>query len=169
MFADYMPEERREDPIIQDPHRLVQNRANPDVMWVQHHCGIYRSDDNAMNWQRIYAKPSSFGFAVATHPHDDNVAWFAPAVKDAQRIPVDGKFVVSRTRDGGANFDIIENGLPPKDAYDLVYRHGFDVDASGVQLAMGSTTGSLWLSSDGGDSWQNFSAHLPPIYCVRFA
>lgn len=169
MFADYMPEERREDPVTQDPHRLVQNRANPDVMWVQHHCGIYYSNDNAASWQRIHAQPSSFGFAVATHPHNDKIAWFAPAIKDALRIPVDGKFVVTRTRDGGAHFDVIDNGLPQQAAYDLVYRHGLDVDDSGDQLVMGSTTGSLWLSSDSGESWQNFSAHLPPIYCARFA
>ncbi|MFT3928734.1 MAG: hypothetical protein QM709_00430 [Spongiibacteraceae bacterium] len=169
MFADYMPEERREDPIIQDPHRLVQNRANPDVMWVQHHCGIYYSNDNAASWQRIQVQPSSFGFAVATHPKNDKVAWFAPAIKDALRIPVDGKFVVTKTRDGGAQFDVIDNGLPQQAAYDLVYRHGLDVDDSGDQLVMGSTTGSLWLSKDSGESWQHFSAHLPPIYCVRFA
>lgn len=169
MFADYMPEERQQDPIIQDPHRLVQNRSNPDVMWVQHHCGIYYSNDNAASWQRIHAQPSSFGFAVATHPRNDKIAWFAPAVKDALRIPVDAKFVVARTRDSGANFDVISSGLPQQPAYDLVYRHGLDVDDSGDQLAMGSTTGSLWLSSDSGENWQNFSAHLPPIYCVRFA
>ncbi len=169
MFADYMPEERREDPIIQDPHRLVQNRVNPDVLWVQHHCGIYRSADHAASWQRIHAKPSSFGFAVASHPRDADVAWFAPAVKDAQRIPVDGKFVVARTRNGGRDFDIIDDGLPQYPAYDLIYRHGFDVDASGERLALGSTTGNLWLSCDSGASWQQFPAHLPPIYCVRFA
>lgn len=169
MRADYMPEERAEDPIIQDPHRLVQNGANPDVMWVQHHCGIYRSIDNAASWQRIHAQPASFGFAVATHPTQTDVAWFVPATKDAQRIPVDGKFVVTRTRDGGQHFDIIDKGLPQCAAYDLVYRHGLDVDASGTHLAMGSTTGSLWSSEDSGASWQNFSAHLPPIYCVRFA
>lgn len=169
MRADYMPEERAEDPVIQDPHRLVQNRANPDVMWVQHHCGIYRSRDNAASWQRIQVQPSSFGFAAATHPNNADVAWFAPAIRDALRIPVDGKFVVTRTRDGGRNFAVIDAGLPPQAAYDLVYRHGLDVDASGTHLAMGSTTGGLWLSHDSGESWHNFSAHLPPIYCVRFA
>lgn len=169
MHADYMPDERRDDPNIQDVHRLVQSRSNPDVMWVQHHCGMYCSLDNAASWQQIYAQPSSFGFAVATHPQNADIAWYVPAVKDAMRVPVDAKLVVTRTRDSGNNFEIIRNGLPQDPAYDLIYRHGLDVDASGTQLAMGSTTGSLWFSQNGGDSWENFSTHLPPIYCVRFA
>jgi photosystem II stability/assembly factor-like uncharacterized protein len=81
---------------------------------------------------------------------------------------VDGRFVVTRTRDGGRTFDRFSNGLPPAPAYDLVYRHGLAVDDSGMRLAMGSTTGSLWTSDDGGESWQLISAHLPPVYCVRF-
>jgi photosystem II stability/assembly factor-like uncharacterized protein len=169
MQADYMPDERAEDGNIQDPHRLVQCRAEPDVMWVQHHCGMYVSRDNAASWQRIFAQPSSFGFAVAAHPHDAKTAWFVPAVKDALRVPVDAEFVTTQTRDGGSTFAVQRNGLPSVAAYDLVYRHGLDVDAHGNGLAMGSTTGSLWLSDDGGAAWRNFSMHLPPIYCVRFA
>lgn len=168
MHADYLPEGMRGEPLFQDVHRLVQCAANPEVMWVQHHCGIFHSRDSAHNFQQINAQPSSFGFAVAVHPHDANTAWFVPAVKDACRLPVDGKFVVTRTRDGGQSFESLSAGLPPAPAYDLVYRHGLDVDASGTRLAMGSTTGGLWLSENGGDAWTCISAHLPPIYCVRF-
>jgi hypothetical protein len=59
--------------------------------------------------------------------------------------------------------------LPQHDAYDLIYRHGLDVDRSGARLAMGSTTGALWVSDDGAERWQLVNAHLPPIYAVRFA
>ncbi|MGF6653339.1 photosystem II stability/assembly factor-like uncharacterized protein [Paraburkholderia youngii] len=168
MEADYMPPERRGDPNVQDPHRVVQCPANPDALWTQHHCAIFRSLDGAAHWQRIEAQPSSFGFAVAVHPRDPDTAWFVPAVKDQCRIPVDGQFVVTRTRDGGRTFERFSNGLPRKPAYDLVYRHGLAVDDSGMRLAMGSTTGSLWTSDDGGENWQLISAHLPPVYCVRF-
>ncbi|WP_233868464.1 WD40/YVTN/BNR-like repeat-containing protein [Paraburkholderia adhaesiva] len=168
MEADYMPPERRGDPNVQDPHHVVQCPANPDVLWTQHHCGIFRSTDGATHWQRIEAQPSSFGFAVAVHPREPDTAWFVPAVKDQYRVPVDGKFVVTRTRDGGRTFERFSNGLPPVPAYDLVYRHGLDVDESGTRLAMGSTTGGLWTSADGGESWDLISAHLPPVYCVRF-
>lgn len=168
MDADYMPPDRRGDANVQDPHRVVQCAANPDVLWAQHHCAIFRSTDGAEHWQRIEAQPSSFGFAVAVHPHEPDTAWFVPAVKDQCRIPVDGRLVVTRTRDGGRTFERLSIGLPPAPAYDLVYRHGLAVDESGTRLAMGSTTGSLWTSDDGGESWRLISAHLPPVYCVRF-
>jgi len=168
MAADYMPPERRDDGNTQDPHRIVQCAANPDVLWTQHHCAIFRSTDGAAHWQRIEAQPSSFGFAVAVHPREPDTAWFVPAVKDQNRTPVDGQFVVTRTRDGGRTFEHFSKGLPPAPAYDLVYRHGLAVDDCGTRLAMGSTTGALWTSDDGGESWHLISAHLPPIYCVRF-
>lgn len=168
MEADYMPPDRRGEANVQDPHRVVQCAANPDVLWMQHHCAIFRSTDGAAHWQRIEAQPSSFGFAVAVHPREPDTAWFVPAVKDACRIPVDGQFVVTRTRDGGRTFESFSNGLPPTPAYDLVYRHGLAIDPSGTRLAMGSTTGALWTSDDGGEHWRLISAHLPPVYCVRF-
>lgn len=168
MEADYMPPDRRGDANVQDPHRVVQCAANPDMLWTQHHCAIFRSTDGAEHWQRIEAQPSSFGFAVAVHPHEPDTAWFVPAVKDQCRIPVDGQLVVTRTRDGGRTFERFSAGLPPPPAYDLVYRHGLAVDCSGARLAMGSTTGALWTSDDGGESWRLVSAHLPPVYCVRF-
>lgn len=168
MYADYMPENMRTEPLYQDVHRLVQCPAQPDTLWVQHHCGIFSSHDNAHNFQRIHAQPSSFGFAVAVHPRDANTAWFVPAAKDECRVPVDARFVVTRTRDGGQSFEQLSKGLPQGPAYDLVYRHGLEVDESGDRLAMGSTTGALWITENGGDAWTNISAHLPPIYCLRF-
>jgi hypothetical protein len=113
-------------------------------------------------------KPSAFGFAVAVHPHNPDTAWFVPAAKDDCRVPVDEKLVVTRTHDGGRSFEALYLGLPQEHAYDLVYRHGLDVDASGKHLALGSTTGNLWLSEDGGESWQCLAEHLPPIYALRF-
>ncbi|MFK5956489.1 MAG: exo-alpha-sialidase [Planctomycetota bacterium] len=167
--AAYMPEELMRDPLSQDPHCIVQCAANPDAMWMQHHNGIFRSIDGGVHWDEVEnVAPSSFGFAVAVHPTDPQTAWFVPAVKDEQRVPVDARVVVNRTRDGGKTFETLHQGLPQPPAYDLVYRHALDIDASGDVLAFGSTTGSLWVSEDQGDSWQAISKHLPPILCVRF-
>ena len=102
------------------------------------------------------------------HPNDGKAAWFVPAVKDEFRVPVDGKVVVSRTRDGGESFEVLSNGLPNEHAYDIVYHHALDFNDAGECLAMGSTTGSLWFSDDRGDHWQTLSNHLPPVYIVRF-
>jgi len=74
MRADYMPPERAEDPVIQDPHRMVSCRDAPDALWVQHHNGIFRSVDGGMAWEAREAQPSSFGFAVAVHPADPHTA-----------------------------------------------------------------------------------------------
>lgn len=67
------------------------------------------------------------------------------------------------------SFEVLRAGLPPAPAYDLVYRHGLDIDATGERLAIGSTTGGVWISENRGDAWQCISAHLPPVYAVRFA
>ena len=170
MRAEYMPPDRGEDQNIQDPHRVVQSAGDPDVLWAQHHNGIFRSTDAAQSWQAVPGKPlSKFGFAVAVHPREPTTAWFVPAIKDERRIPVDAALCVMRTRDGGRSFQALRRGLPQEHAYDLVYRHGLAVDPSGNRLAMGSTTGGLWLSEDQGDSWRCVSSHLPPVYAVRFA
>jgi hypothetical protein len=169
MYADYYPPERRHDPEVQDVHRLVQCPAAPDTMWVQHHNGVFRSTNGARSWQEVTTiRPAKFGFAVAVHPRDPDTAWFVPGVKDECRVPVDGRLVVARTRDGARSFDVLTEGLPQSHAYDLVYRHALAVDDSGERLAMGSTTGHLWVSENAADSWSLVAGHLPPISCVRF-
>lgn len=170
MFATYWPDEGRYNPNIQDVHRLVQCRAAPDVLWAQHHNGVFRSAAGGGDWQEVpNVAPSVFGFAVAVHPSDPQCAWFVPAIKDERRIPVDGQLVVARTRDGGASFEVLRDGLPQRHAYDLVYRHGLAIDGGGERLAFGTTTGGLWTSDDQGDHWQALPARLPPIHALTFA
>jgi hypothetical protein len=168
MRAEYMPPEQAFDPEIQDPHAIVRCVAHPDVLWCQHHNGIFRSTNGGALWSELHAPLSSFGFAVAAHPADPQTAWFVPAVKDQCRVPVDRALAVNRTRDGGASFDTLRAGLPQHDCYDLVYRHGLAVSDDGTNLLMGSTTGGLWASDDSGDRWMTVPARLPPIYALRF-
>jgi photosystem II stability/assembly factor-like uncharacterized protein len=170
MRAAYMPPERAHDPLVQDVHRLVQCAAAPDALWVQHHNGVFRSTDGGAGWREVTdVPPSVFGFAVAVHPRDPDTAWFVPAIKDERRIPVDGKLVVARTRDGGASFEVLSRGLPTEPSFDLVYRHGLAIDASGERLAFASTTGGLWLTENGGDDWTMLPTRLPPVLAVAFA
>jgi photosystem II stability/assembly factor-like uncharacterized protein len=170
LFAEYMPPDRRGDPAVQDVHLMMQCRSAPDRLWVQHHNGVFRSTDGGMQWEHVpTALPSGFGFGVAVHPADPDTAWFVPAVKDECRVPAGGQVVVSRTRDGGATFEVLRDGLPQEHAYDLVYRHALAVDETGDRLAFGSTTGGLWISEDGGDHWAAVRARLPPVYAVTFA
>src|SRR5439155_9622605 len=109
--------------------------------WVQHHNGIFISSDEGRTFTEITGvEPSVFGFAVVVHPRDPDTGWFVPEIKDEERIPRDGKLVVTRTRDGGKSFDLLTKGLPQSHAYDIVYRHALAIDESAERLAVGSTT-----------------------------
>lgn len=168
--AEYVPPDQAYNPNIQDVHRLVQSPSEPDTYWAQHHNGVFRTTDGAKSWQELSGiQPSPFGFVVAVHPKQADTAWFVPAIKDECRVPVDGNFVITRTTDGGKTCEVLTKGLPGAHSYDIVYRHALDVDETGNCLVTGSTTGNLWISEDGGDSWQTISTNLPPIYCLRFA
>lgn len=169
MNASYMPPELAGSETVQDPHRIVRSAGTPDTLWCQHHCGIWRSTDNGAQWDEVRTGPlSNFGFAVAVHPQDGNTAWFVPAQSDQCRIPPGTAFSVSRTTDGGQTMAALRGGLPQEQCYDLVYRHGLAVDADGKTLLMGSTTGGVWLSANGGEHWQTISTSMPPVYAVAF-
>jgi photosystem II stability/assembly factor-like uncharacterized protein len=168
--SDYTPPDQAEDQVTQDPHIMKHCESAPDRLWIQHHNGIFRSDDGGRNWEEIKdVQPSVFGFGVAVHPREPDTAWFAPAVKDVCRVPVDGKLVVTRTRNGGKSFTVLRNGLPQEQSYDLIYRHALVVDETGNNLAIGSTTGGVWTTADQGDHWAELPARLPPVHAVCYA
>lgn len=168
--ADYMPPNLAHSPNVQDVHLLAQCRSDPEKMWIQHHNGIFKSTDGAKTWTEFKdVLPSVFGFAVCVHPHNGDVAWFVPGVKDECRIPVDGKLVVTKTRDGGETFQVLRQGLPQEHCYDIVFRHGFAIDETGEKLVLGTSTGGAWVSEKGGETWETISTTLPQIYCVQFA
>ncbi|MFO0927119.1 MAG: hypothetical protein U0736_08755 [Gemmataceae bacterium] len=131
---------------------MVQCPASPDHLWIQHHSGMFRSRDGGVNWTEMTdVRPSTFGFAVAVHPRDPETAWFVPAVKDGAysgRRPL--------CRDTHARWRAVvhhpHRGLPPRPTIWCIA--GPAVDDSGDRLAMGSTTGGLWLTEDQGDSWR---------------
>lgn len=168
--AAFLPPEMQHDPTGQDPHRLSHCAEHPDTVWCQHHNGVFLSRDGGDHFTEIEkAGPSTFGFAVASHPRDGDTAWLVPGIKDELRVPVDGRFVVTRTRDGGKSFETLSEGLPQGKAWDLVYRHALDIDGAGERLVMGSTTGNVWLTENGGDRWTRVSANLPPVAAVAWA
>jgi photosystem II stability/assembly factor-like uncharacterized protein len=148
MYADYMPPELREEGAIQDPHRLVHCPAQPERLWVQHHNGIFTSGDGGASWQDRRADPSSFGFAVAVHRRGRT----PPGSSRRRRTPAACRWPgtsVTCTRDGGKTFERLD-----RPAGGALLRPGVPrlaVDDDGERLAMGSTTGGLWLSEDGGD------------------
>jgi photosystem II stability/assembly factor-like uncharacterized protein len=168
MFAAFVPKPQRFDADIQDPHRLAHCAAVPDRTWCQHHNGIFVRNEAAARWREVEGRARSFGFAVAAHARDPDTAWFVPAEKDECRVPVGGKMCVLRTSDGGKTFAELRRGLPQIHAYDLVYRHGLDLSADGALLAMGSTSGRVFIGHEGGEQWRELDANLPPVYALRW-
>lgn len=164
LWAAFMPPDQRENPNVQDPHRLVRCISDPDYLYIQHHNAVFSSADGGRQWNTL---SEAFGFAVAVHPQDPMTAWFIPAEKDEYRLPKDEDFCITKTEDGGRTFRRITNGLPQQPSFDLVLRHALDVDHTGDRLAFGSTTGNLWVSLDGGEGWKLLSSNLPPVYCLK--
>jgi photosystem II stability/assembly factor-like uncharacterized protein len=152
-----------------DPHFITAAPSNPEVLWMQNHCGIFRSTDSGKNWQDVSAKDGHafFGFAIAVDEQNADTAWVVPAISDEKRMTIDGALCVCRTEDGGKTWTDLRQGLPQEHCYDLVYRHALDIE--GNRLAFGTTTGNLFISEDRGKSWECVSNYLPPIYSVRFA
>ncbi len=167
LTADFLPNPEAE--VGHDPHFMEACASHPDHLWQQNHCGIFRSKDGAKTWTKVSQKggPAHFGFAVAVDEKDPDTAWVVPAVSDEKRIAVDGALAVCRTTDGGRTWRTLRAGLPQKDCYDVVFRHG--LDHRGGTLAFGTTTGNVFTSDDRGKSWTPVGANFPPVYSVRFA
>jgi len=166
LTAGYLP-----DPTVDaghDPHHLLMVPGAPDVLWQQNHCGIFRSTDGGLQWSEVSQPggPAHFGFPIAVHDRDPDVAWVVPAESDATRTTIGGALVVCRTDDGGRTWHDQRAGLPQEHAYDVVYRHA--LDRRGDELVFGSTTGNVYWSGDGGDHWAALAQNLPPVYSVRW-
>jgi photosystem II stability/assembly factor-like uncharacterized protein len=166
LWADFLPDGYAE--YGHDPHFILASPANPDVLWQQNHCGVFRSTDSAQTWENISQKggPVYFGFAVAADEHDPDTAWVVPAIDAQYRLAVDHALRVCRTTDGGKTWKALRNGLPQENTYDLVFRHALDL--SGDTLAFGTTTGNLYVSDDRGDTWRCIGHNFAPISSVRF-
>jgi photosystem II stability/assembly factor-like uncharacterized protein len=167
MLLDHTPEPEAE--WGHDAHYVEQCEGDPEHVWQQNHTGIYYSSDAARSWRKVSAAEQGvhFGFPITADAKNGRVAWVVPGRSDQQRTAIDGGLFVARTDDGGQTWKAMRSGLPQECAYDVVYRHAL-ANKDGV-VAFGSTTGNLYVSEDGGESWATVGNNLPPVYSVRFA
>jgi photosystem II stability/assembly factor-like uncharacterized protein len=159
-----------------DPHCVRLCPSNPDRLYQQNHCGIYRIDRPSNAWTRIgRAMPKrvgDIGFTMVVHPRDDDTAWVLPM--DGQtvwpRTSPDGKPAVYVTHNGGKRWQRQDAGLPATQAWWTVKRQAMCADARDpLGLYFGTTSGELWASRDEGETWSCIARHLPEIYAVEAA
>jgi photosystem II stability/assembly factor-like uncharacterized protein len=165
--ADFLPDPY--PPLGQCVHKLLMHPQRPERLWQQNHCGVYRSDDRGEIWERLDGNglPSGFGFPLALDPRDPDAAFVVPEVGAENRVTPDGRLGVYRTRDGGATWELKGNGLPDQ-AWAAVMREGFAydrLDPFGVYL--GTQSGSVFVSTDAGESWSEAASQLPPVLSVE--
>lgn len=162
--APFLPEETPE--FGQCVHKIGYHPADPDTLFLQHHWGVYRSDDAGRTWTNISEGkdlPTDFGFACVSNK--PGTAFIIPIHSDGFRTFPDGRVRVYRTDDRGVTWTALSKGLPQENAYDCVLRDSFS--SNHVELAFGTTGGSLYFSDDNGESWETVADHLPRITCVR--
>ena len=166
----------RDDTTVHDPHCVRLCPDNPDRLYQQNHCGIYRIDRPSNEWVRIGKtmpkRVGDIGFPMVVHPRDADSAWVFPM--DGQtvwpRTSPDGKPAVYATRNGGKSWKRLDTGLPESQAWWTVKRQAMCADAGDpVGLYFGTTSGELWMSRDEGNAWTCIARHLPEIYAVEAA
>lgn len=168
--APFLPEPAPE--FGQCVHKVDRHPARPDTLWLQHHWGVYRSDDFGDRWHEVGAEdlPSTFGFPVVADPHRPGTAYVLPLTSDGFRCTPDGRLRVYRTSDNGRSWQPLANGLPQDNAWITVLRDGFTADAlDPAGLYVGTRTGEVFASGDAGESWRELARHLPPVVCVKTA
>lgn len=151
-------------------HKLVMAAGDPDRLFQQNHCGVYRSADGGRSWQDVSAGLSSeFGFVAGAHPRDPQTFWVVPLTDpESGRIAPDGALAAWRTRDAGTTWERQGEGLPQEHAYVGVLREALSVDtADPAGVFFGTSTGQLYGSTDEGASWRLVADHLPSIWGVQ--
>jgi len=172
--ADFLPDRFAE--YGQDPHCAVMSPANPDRLYQQNHCGVYRLDRPGTRWERIGrnlpVEVGDIGFPVVAHPRNQDVVWVFPmdGTDVWPRTSPGGKPAVFRSRDGGASWTRQARGFPQANGWFTVFRQAMKSDTRDpVGLYLGTTAGEIWASRDEGATWRQVAAHLPRVLALEVA
>jgi photosystem II stability/assembly factor-like uncharacterized protein len=150
-------------------HRIALHPSRPDVLYMQKHWDIMRSDNAGDQWNEVSGNlPTDFGFPIDVHAHEPETIYVVPITSDSLHYPPDGKLRVYRSKSGGNEWEPLTKGLPQQDCYVNVLRDAMAVDTLDTcGVYFGTTGGQVYCSPDGGDSWQTIASHLPPVLSVE--
>ncbi len=150
-------------------HRIARHPTRPDVLFMQKHWDVMRSDDRGDSWREISGNlPSDFGFPVAVHAHEPDTVYVVPITSDSEHYPPEGKLRVYRSRAGGDEWEPLTRGLPQADCYVNVLRDAMAVDTlDPCGVYFGTTGGQVYVSPDAGDSWEAIVRDLPRVLSVE--
>lgn len=164
-------------PFLPDPtaevghcvHRIAQHRDRPDVLYMQKHWDVMRTDNAGGSWYEVSGNlPTDFGFVVDVHAHEPETIYVVPIKSDSEHFPPDGKLRVYRSRTGGNEWEALTKGLPQQNCFVNVLRDAMAVDAMDeCGIYFGTTGGQVYVSADGGDSWKAVVRDLPAVLSVE--
>jgi len=165
--SEYIPDPEAE--VGHCVHRLALHQSRPDVVFMQKHWDVMRSDDAGENWHEISGNlPSDFGFVIDVHAHEPETIYVLPIKSDSEHYPPEGKLRVYRSRTGGNEWEALTKGLPQKDCFVNVLRDAMAVDTlDPCGVYFGTTGGQLYASADAGDSWSSIARDLPKVLSVE--
>ena len=150
-------------------HCIAMHPSRPEVLFMQKHWDVMRSDDAGESWHEVSGNlPSDFGFAIAVHAHEPETIYVVPIKSDSEHFPPEGKLRVYRSRTGGNDWDALTNGLPQSNCYVNVLRSAMAVDSfDPCGVYFGTTGGQVYASADAGDRWIPLALNLPPVLSVE--
>jgi photosystem II stability/assembly factor-like uncharacterized protein len=150
-------------------HRIGMHRSRPDVLFMQKHWDVMRSDNGGDVWHEISGNlPTDFGFVIDVHAHEPETIYVVPIKSDSEHYPPDGKLRVYRSRSGGNEWEPLTRGLPQSDCYVNVLRDAMAVDSlDDCGIYFGTTGGQVYASPDGGDTWSAIVRDLPAVLSVE--
>jgi photosystem II stability/assembly factor-like uncharacterized protein len=150
-------------------HRIAMHRSRPDVLFMQKHWDVMRTDNAGDHWTEVSDNlPSDFGFPIDVHAHEPETIYVVPIKSDSEHFPPDGKLRVYRSKTGGNQWEELTKGLPQSDCYVNVLRDAMAVDSlDECGIYFGTTGGQVYASADSGDSWQAIVRDLPAVLSVE--
>jgi len=150
-------------------HRIAMHPSRPNVLFMQKHWDVMRSDNAGESWREVSGNlPSDFGFVIEVHAHEPETIYVVPIKSDSEHYPPDGKLRVYRSWTGGDEWEALTNGLPQRDCYVNVLRDAMAVDSlEPCGIYFGTTGGQVYASADSGDNWLPIVRDLPAVLSVE--